>query len=257
MKKMKHLDGKVALVTGASRGIGRSIAKRLAQDGALVAIHFGRNKTAADQTIREIESNGGKAFTVEAELNSISGVKKLIEQLDNELQLRVGTSAIDILVNNAGIGTQGTIEDTTEEAFDEIIAVNIKAPFFLIQQALPRLREQARIINISSAEVRIGLTGSIAYGLSKGALNTMTLPLAKHLGERGITVNTIMPGYTQTDINAKLLDDPEIRNFATDSSVFKRLGKVEDIADAVAFLASSDSRWITGQILDVSGGFLL
>ncbi|MFJ8527540.1 SDR family oxidoreductase [Bacillus sp. NPDC094106] len=254
---MKNLDGKIALVTGASRGIGRAIAKRLAQDGVLVAIHYGRNKTAADQTIREIESNGGKAFLVEAELNSISGVKKLIEQLDNELQTRVGTSVIDILVNNAGIGTQGTIEDTTEEVFDEIIAVNIKAPFFLIQQTLPRLREQGRIINISSAEVRIGLTGSIAYGLSKGALNTMTLPLAKHLGERGITINTIMPGYTKTDINTKLLDDPEIRNFATKSSVFGRLGQVEDIADAVAFLASSDSRWITGQILDVSGGFRL
>ncbi|MFJ8261194.1 SDR family oxidoreductase [Rummeliibacillus sp. NPDC094406] len=254
---MKNLDGKIALVTGASRGIGRAIAKRLAQDGVLVAIHYGRNKTAADQTIREIESNGGKAFLVEAELNSISGVKKLIEQLDNELQTRVGTSVIDILVNNAGIGTQGTIEDTTEEVFDEIIAVNIKAPFFLIQQTLPRLREQGRIINISSAEVRIGLTGSIAYGLSKGALNTMTLPLAKHLGERGITINTIMPGYTKTDINTKLLYDPEIRNFATKSSVFGRIGQVEDIADAVAFLASSDSRWITGQILDVSGGFRL
>lgn len=169
----------------------------------------------------------------------------------------MGTSDIDILVNNAGIGTQGTIENTTEEIFDEILAVNIKAPFFLIQQALPQLREQGRIINISSAEVRLGLTGSIAYGLSKGALNTMTLPLAKHLGERGITVNTIMPGYTKTDINTKLLDDPEIRKFATESSVFNRIGQVEDIADAVAFLASSESRWITGQILDVSGGFRL
>lgn len=254
---MKNLEGKIALVTGASRGIGRAIAKRLAQDGALVAIHFGRNKAAAYQTISEIELNGGKAFSIEAELNSISGVTKLIEQLEQELQKRVGTSNIDILVNNAGIGTQGTIENTTEEIFNEILAVNIKAPFFLIQQALPRLREQGRIINISSAEVRLGLTGSIAYGLSKGALNTMTLPLAKHLGERGITVNTIMPGYTKTDINTKLLDDPEIRKFATESSVFNRIGQVEDIADAVAFLASSESRWITGQILDVSGGFQL
>ncbi|KPN96075.1 SDR family oxidoreductase [Lysinibacillus sp. ZYM-1] len=254
---MKSLEGKIVLVTGASRGIGRAIAKRLAQDGALVAIHFGRNKAAAYQTTSEIESNGGKAFSIEAELNSISGVTKLIEQLEQELQKRVGTSNIDILVNNAGIGTQGTIENTTEEIFDEILAVNIKAPFFLIQQALPRLREQFRIINISSAEVRLGLTGSIAYGLSKGALNTMTLPLAKHLGERGITVNTIMPGYTKTDINTKLLDNPEIRKFATESSVFNRIGQVEDIADAVAFLASSESRWITGQILDVSGGFRL
>ncbi|BCA32252.1 MULTISPECIES: SDR family oxidoreductase [Bacillus] len=254
---MKNLDGKVALVTGASRGIGRAIAMRLANDGALVAIHYGRNKIAADETISEIESNGGKAFLIEADLNLMDGVKKIVEQLKNELQIRVGTSEIDILVNNAGIGTQGTIENTTEEVFDEIMAVNIKAPFFLIQQTLPLLRVEGRVINISSAEVRLGFTGSIAYGLSKGALNTMTLPLAKHLGERGITVNTIMPGYTKTDINAKLLDDSEIRNFATDSSVFGRIGQVEDIADVVAFLASSDSRWVTGQIIDVSGGFCL
>ncbi|EEL70066.1 Short chain dehydrogenase [Bacillus mycoides] len=257
MEKMKNFDGKVALVTGASRGIGRAIAIRLAKDGALVAVHYGRNKTAADETIIEIESNGGKAFLIEAELNSMDGVKKLVEQLKNELQARVGTSEIDILVNNAGIGIQGTIENTTEEIFDEIMAVNIKAPFFLIQQTLPLLRAEGHIINISSAEVRLGFTGSIAYGLSKGALNTMTRPLAKHLGERGITVNTIMPGYTKTDINAKLLDNPEIRNFATSSSVFGRIGQVEDIADAVAFLASSDSRWVTGQVLDVSGGFCL
>lgn len=112
---MKNLDGKVALVTGASRGIGRAIAMRLANDGALVAIHYGRNKQAADETIREIESNEGKAFLIEVDLNSIDGVKKLVEQLKNELQIRVGTSEIDILVNNAGIGTQGTIENTTEE----------------------------------------------------------------------------------------------------------------------------------------------
>ena len=127
---MKNLDGKVALVTGASRGIGRAIAMRLANDGALVAIHYGRNKSAADETICEIESNGGKAFLIEADLKSIDGVKKLVEQLKNELQIRVGTSEVDILVNNAGIGTQGTIENTTEEVFDEIMAVNMKAPFF-------------------------------------------------------------------------------------------------------------------------------
>lgn len=254
---MDKLEGKIALVTGASRGIGRAIAKRLAQDGALVAVHFRRDKDGATKTVSEIESAGGKAFKVEAELNSINGVHQLIEKLDAKLMKRTGSTAIDILVNNAGIGTQGTIEDTTEETFNEIIAVNLKGPFFLIQQALSRLQDEARIINISSAEVRIGLPGSIAYGLSKGALNTMTIPLAKQLGERNITVNTIMPGYTKTDINAHLLKNPDIRNFAIGSSVFKRLGQVEDIADAAAFLASADSRWITGQIIDVSGGFRL
>ncbi|TRZ38003.1 SDR family oxidoreductase [Niallia circulans] len=254
---MKNLTGKIALVTGASRGIGSAIAKRLAEEGALVAVHYGSNKDAANITVKEIVSAGGNAFAIQANLHSLDGVHKLIAQLDEDLHNRTGAAAFDILVNNAGIGTQGTIEDTTENIFDEIIDINLKAPFFLIQQAFPRLREKGRIINISSAEVRIGLTGSICYGLSKGALNTMTLPLAKHLGPRDITVNTIMPGYTKTDINIKLLDDLEIRKFATESSVFNRLGQVEDVADAAAFLASSDSRWITGQILDVSGGFRL
>jgi len=250
-------DSWLGLVTGASRGIGRAIAKRLADDGAIVAVHYGSNQKAADATVKEIIAAGGDAFSIPADLQSLHGVKKLLQQLDEKLLEKTSSVSFDILVNNAGIGTQGTIENTTEEIFDEIIDINIKASFFLIQNATPRLREKGRIINISSAEVRIGLTGSIAYGLSKGALNTMTLPLAKHLGERDITVNTIMPGYTKTDINSKLLDNPEIKKFATESSVFHRLGKVEDIADVVSFLASSDSRWITGQIIDASGGFSL
>lgn len=257
VEHMKNLEGKISLVTGGSRGIGRAIARRLAKDGSLVAVHFGRRKDAADEIVAEIEYNGGKAFAVGAELGSIAGVNTLFEKLDAELLKRTGHTNFDILVNNAGIGTQGTIEETTEETFDEIIAVNLKAPFFIIQQALSRLRDEARIINISSAETRIAVPGSIAYGMTKGALNTLTLPLAKHLGPRGITVNTILPGYTETDINADLLKNPEIRDFAVGLSTFHRIGQVEDIADAAVFLASSDSRWVTAQVIDVSGGLRL
>lgn len=254
---MKKLEGKVALVTGASRGIGSAIAKRLAKDGAMIAVHFGKRKDAADSTIAEIESFGGTAFAVEGDLSSMNGVDTLIHMLDAQLLDRTGQTHFDILVNNAGIGTQGTIEETTEEMFDELISVNIKAPFFLIQKAMPRLRNEGRIINISSVETRIAFPGSIAYGLTKGALNTLTLPLAKHLGTRGITVNTIMPGYTETDINAEILLDPNIRETAIHMSTFNRLGKVEDIADVASFLASSDSRWVTAQIIDASGGVRL
>jgi NAD(P)-dependent dehydrogenase (short-subunit alcohol dehydrogenase family) len=202
---MNNLDEKIALVTGGSRGIGKAIAKRLAKDGALVVVHYGKNKQAADQTVQEIATSGGKAFALGANLNSVTGVECLIEKLDEELLKRKSSKSFDILVNNAGIGTQGTIEESTEDLFDDIMAVNLKAPFFLVQKALSRLRDQSSIINISSIEARIGFPSSIAYGLSKSALNMMTVTLAKHLGERKITVNAIMPGYTKTDINAALL----------------------------------------------------
>ncbi|MFB7816490.1 SDR family oxidoreductase [Paenibacillus chitinolyticus] len=254
---MQNLREKTALVTGASRGIGKAIAKRLAHDGAWVAVHYGRDKKAAEQTVAEITESGGRAFSVQADLGSMMGVERLFEQLDTLTIKHTGSTSLDILVNNAGIGTQGSIETTTEKQFDELIAVNIKAPFFIIQKALPRLRTGGRIVNISSAETRIAFPASIAYGLTKGALNTMTLPLAKQLGERGITVNTILPGYTETDINAEILSDPSVREYAVGMTALGRLGHVSDIADAAAFLASEDSRWVTAQILDVSGGIRL
>ncbi|MGE9752376.1 SDR family oxidoreductase [Bacillus inaquosorum] len=254
---MNNLNEKIAVVTGGSRGIGKAIAKRLAKDGALVAVHYGKNNQAADQTVQEIVTSGGRAFAVQANLNSMAGVEHLIEKLDEELLKHTGSASFDILVNNAGIGTQGTIEEATENQFDCLMAINLKAPFFLVQKALSRLRDESSIINISSIEAKIGFPSSIAYGLSKSALNMMTVILAKHLGKRTITVNAIMPGYTKTDMNAALLEDPNLRNFAIEQSVFKRIGNVEDIANTAAFLASSDSRWVTGQILDVSGGFRL
>ncbi|MRQ29483.1 SDR family NAD(P)-dependent oxidoreductase, partial [Bacillus anthracis] len=183
------LKGKVALVTGASRGIGRAIAKRLANDGALVAIHYGNRKEEAEETVYEIQSNGGSAFSIGANLESLHGVEALYSSLDNELQNRTGSTKFDILINNAGIGPGAFIEETTEQFFDRMVSVNAKAPFFIIQQALSRLRDNSRIINISSAATRISLPDFIAYSMTKGAINTMTFTLAKQLGARGITVN--------------------------------------------------------------------
>lgn len=251
---MKRLEGKIALVTGASRGMGRAIALRLARDGALVAVHYARNEDAANETIREIETIGGQAFGIQAEFGLSSDMKAFFADLDSKMEEITGQTNFDILVNNAGISHMSTIEDVTEEVFDQIMAVNLKSPFFLIQQALHRLRDEGRIINISSLATQNHFPGTITYNLSKAGLNTLTQNLAKQLGCRGITVNALMPGVVETEINSELLKHPEAKKHAAQTSVFKRLGQVEDIADVVAFFASPDSRWITGQLVDTSGG---
>lgn len=250
----KRLEGKVAVVTGASRGIGRGIALRLAAEGALVAVHYGVRGDAAYETVSMIEAAGGTAFAIGANLDSLDGVGRFLEGLDEELTLRLGTSQFDILVNNAGIGTSSPFEETHEEEFDQLIAVNVKAPFFLVQQSLGRLRNGGRIINISSGVTRIAFPHIMAYNLTKGALNTFTLHLAQLLGPRGITVNAVMPGIVDTDINASWLHTPEGRQNAEDMSALGRVGEPADIADVVAFVASPDGRWVTGQMLDATGG---
>ncbi|MFD0693094.1 SDR family oxidoreductase [Paenibacillus sp. GCM10027628] len=251
---MSKLSGKVALVTGASRGIGRAIAQRLAQEGALVGVHYNKNRDAAEAVAREIERNGGSAFTMESDLGSLNGVEALYAAFSKELQERTGGSDFDILVNNAGIAVHGSIETMKESSFDEAMTINVKAPFFLIQQALPRLREEGRIINLSSAVTRIAIPDISAYSMTKGAINTLTTILAKQLGPRGITVNAIQPGFIATDMNAALLENPEARKFGADFSIFGRWGQPDDVADIAAFLASSDGRWVTGQLIDASGG---
>ncbi|WP_134685158.1 SDR family oxidoreductase [Brevibacillus migulae] len=251
---MKRLEGKVAVVTGGSRGIGRGIALRLAEEGALVAVHYGTRRDAAEEVVRTIEERGGRAFAVGAGLDSGVGVAQLIQSLDEVLTSLTGSNQFDVLVNNAGIGTSKTLEETTEKDFDEVFAVNVKAPFFLVQQSLTRIRDNGRIINISSGVTRIAYPHIMAYNLTKGAINTFTLHLAKLLGPRGITVNAVLPGIVDTDVNASWLNTTEARQYASDMSTFGRIGEASDIADVVAFLASPDARWVTAQLLDATGG---
>lgn len=251
---MKRLEGRIAVVTGASRGIGRGIALRLAAEGALVAVHYGTRRDAAEETISAIEAVGGSAFAVGAELDSLGGIDQLLQSLDEELIRRTGSIQFDILVNNAGIGTSSSFEETREEDFDLLFAVNVKAPFFLVQQSLGRLRDGGRIINISSGVTRIAYPHIMTYNLTKGALNTFTLHLAQLLGPRGITVNAVMPGIVDTDVNASWLHTPDGRKFAVEMSALGRIGEPSDIADIVAFAASPDGRWITGQMIDATGG---
>jgi 3-oxoacyl-[acyl-carrier protein] reductase len=244
---MGAFTGKTALVTGASRGIGRAIAERLGRDGARVAVHYGSSEAAAKETVAAIEAAGGEAFALRARLGEPGDAAALWTAFDAHAE------GLDILVNNAGIVLSAEIADVGEEAYDEIFAVNVKAPFFLTQQGLSRLRDGGRIINISSAATRIAMPGIVAYSATKGAVDAMTLTLAQGLAARGVTVNAVSPGVVETDINP-WLDDADAKAMAAGWSALSRLGQPADIADVVAFVASDDARWVTGQVIDATGG---
>jgi len=247
------LQGKTALVTGASRGIGRAIAQRLAVDGAMIAIHYGGNDAAANETLKAIEQAGGQAFLVKAELGANGDIETLFSKLEKGLTGR----QLDILVNNAAIAPQIGLDQTTPEEFDRIFAINVRAPFFITQRALTLMTDGGRIINISSG-VTWFATPATVYSMTKGALNVLSRSLANSLGSRNITVNTISPGITDTDMNPSIRDkDVKAVERVTRMTALGRAGRPADIADAVAFLASDDGRWITGQTLEVNGGLFL
>ncbi|MEU1624201.1 SDR family oxidoreductase [Streptomyces sp. NPDC020096] len=256
---MTKLSGRNALVTGASRGIGRAIAQRLAGEGALVAVHYGHDGNAAQETVDSIVKDGGRAFAVGADLASVDGVDTLVAGLGSGLRAHAGGAQLDILVNNAAVtGSRGRFADETPEPFDRLFAVNVRAPYFLVQKLLPTLRDGGRIINIGSAVTRIALADELAYAMTKGAMETFTRTLANEVGPRRITVNTVSPGPTETDRTAAFLRaTPEVEAMVISGQALPWIGQPQDIADPVAFLASDDGRWVTGQVLDASGGTYL
>jgi 3-oxoacyl-[acyl-carrier protein] reductase len=249
-----NLKGKVAVVTGASRGIGRAIALRLARDGALVCVNYRINSEAAKAVVEEIESAGGEAFAIQADVGSVEQLGRFFQTLDSELNTRRGDRRFDILVNNAGVAVIGPTATATEAEFDRVFATNVKGPFFTTQHAIPRLRDGGRVVNLSSGLSRRPLPQYSAYAMTKGAINTFTIALAAELGSRGITVNTLAPGLTATEMNAETRAKPNAERAYSSMTALGRIGKVEDIADAVALLASPDSGWVTGQYVEASGG---
>lgn len=249
---MSTLTNKTALVTGASRGIGRAIALRLAADGALVAVHYGRSADEAEQAVRSIIDAGGRAFAVQGDVRTLAGVDALFSSLDAGLAAQ-GADGLDILVNNAGVAVFEGLAETTEATFDELFDVNVKGLYFVTQRALPRLREHGRIINLSSVVARTSFPGIPAYAATKGAVDTLTVHLAAELGQRQITVNAVAPGAIDTDMSAWLRSDEGAAN-AHAIQAIKRIGQPEDIAAAVAFLARPDAGWVTGQIIEAGGG---
>ncbi|WP_433331719.1 SDR family NAD(P)-dependent oxidoreductase [Spirillospora sp. CA-294931] len=247
------MNGKTALVTGGSRGLGRAIARRLAADGAEVCVHYSASRDAALDTVAAIEKDGGTAFAVRAEFGTEGDIAALMAGLEGR--------ELDILVNNAACGnletlTTGSIENLTPAQFDEVFAINVRAPFFLVQSVLPLLRDGGRIITISSAAARVAVPSQIGYAMTKGALEVMSRTLANALGRRGITVNTVAPGATDTGIN-DILHTPEVRDSLVAMTALGRIGTPEEVANAVAFLASDEARWITGNLIDATGGLHL
>lgn len=250
------LSSKAALITGSSRGIGRAAALAFAKEGAaLIGVHYANNADAAHATLREIEALGSKAIAIKADLSrGKEATDSIWEQFRTAAVAITGEPRLDILVNNAGIAPAISLAQTSESAFNEVLAVNFKAPFFLIQAVAEHIRDNGRIINVSTGFTRVAAPTHPAYAASKGAIETLTLALAPEFGPRGITVNTVMPGVTETDMNAAWIKLPEARAGAEAMSVFSRVGQPADVADVIAFLASNEARWITGQVIDATGG---
>jgi len=242
-----RLDGKVALVTGASRGIGRAIAVRLGQDGAAVVVNYSGNHEAARETVAAVEAASGRAVAVQGDVGKLGDIQRLFDSAFEHF------GKLDILVNNAGIMFNKPLADVTEEEFDRIFAVNVKGTFFSCQQAVKRMADGGRIINFSSSTTAMMLPTYGTYVATKGAVEQLSHILAKELGPRGITVNVVSPGPTDTELFGQGKTEQDKQRFAQ-LAALGRLGQPEDIADVVALLVSDDANWITGQNIRANGG---
>ncbi|MCB2059739.1 MAG: SDR family oxidoreductase [Novosphingobium sp.] len=237
----KPLAGKVALVTGAGRGIGREIALRLARDGASVIAHYAHSKAGAEQTVADIEAMGGTAVAYQADIAKRPDVIALFEQIDRN------PGRIDIVVNNSGVSSGGLLADLTDDDVETIVGINMLGPLYIASEAAKRLPEGGRIINFSSSVAKFPLAGAGLYSAAKKAVESFTESWARELGARGITVNTVIPGATSPGM---IDGSPEYYDFFAGASPFKRIGKAEEIAAVVAFLASPEASWVTaGSIL--------
>src|SRR6204780_876135 len=245
---MAQLTNKIALVTGASRGIGQAAARSLAQDGARVLVHFGRGRKEAESLVSEIRGAGGYAEAVAADLAAADGAHVLAEKVR-----KIVDGKLDILVANAGISKSAPIEGLTVEDFDRLFAVNVRAPYFLVQQLLPVLQDGSNVIFVSSLGARSAVGTLAAYSATKGAVDTLVKHFAAALGPRGIRVNAVAPGVVDTDMSNFTKTDAG-REVTLAMQALKRMAEPDDIAPVVAFLASDDARWITGDCIRVDGG---
>jgi len=245
---MSNLSGKTALVTGASRGIGRASALALAKAGAQVLVHYGSGEKEAAAVVAEIRKAGGKAEKIAADLRAPDGPHALATRV----RAIVG-DRLDILVANAGIAKAGAIEETTVEDFDDLFAVSVRAPYFLVQQLLPALCKGSSVVLLSSLAAHASVGTLSAYAATKGAIDTLVKHFASALGERGIRVNAVAPGVVPTDMSSFAKTDAG-RDFTLGIQALKRMAQPDDIGAAVAFLASDEARWITGDTLRVDGG---
>ncbi len=241
------LDGKVAIVTGASRGIGRAVAERLGGDGARVVVNYVHNAGKAQEVVEAIEAAGSQAFAVRADVGRLEDVRRLFQTAEERF------GGVDLVVNNASVSVFKPHAEVSEEEFDRVFALIARGTFFALQEAAKRLRDGGRIVNISSGGTVTGGPGAGLYLGAKAAVEQFSLALAKELGPRAITVNAVLPGLTDTD---GMIMPPEAVEQAVNMTPLGRLGQPEDVADVVAFLAGEDGRWMTGQLVRAGGGLM-
>lgn len=245
------LKNQVAVVTGAGRGIGRAIAKKLAAQGALVIINYNGSKERAEEVRTEITESGGQAETVQCDVSDYAACEEMFRQIAKKY------GRIDILVNNAGITQDGLLIGMSEEAFDKVIATNLKGTFHCVRFVARQMLKQrsGRIINISSVSGILGNAGQANYSASKAGVIGLTKSVARELAGKGITVNAVAPGFINTEMTEVLSD--KVKELAVAQIPLKRFGEPEEIAEAVAFLASENAGYITGQVLSVDGGMAM
>lgn len=245
---MEKLKGKVIIITGSSRGIGSTIAKTLAKNGAKVVVNFSGSKETALNVVNEIIQSGGQAIAIQADVSKSEDVKRLFQKTIEKFK------KVDVLINNAGIAIYKLIKETTDEDFERIFDINVKGVFNTMREASTLLADNGRIINFSSSVTRLMLPTYGTYSATKSAVEQLTRVFAKEVGVKGITVNSISPGPVNTELFKQGKNEEVIKRLAS-MSAFNRIGEPEDIAKIVLFLVDDDSKWITGQNIGVNGGF--
>jgi NAD(P)-dependent dehydrogenase (short-subunit alcohol dehydrogenase family) len=252
---MTKSQAKIALVTGSSRGLGKSTALSLAKTGVDVIVTYHSNAAEATKVVAEIESLGAKAIALQLDTSNTKTFDSFGLQVQQSLQSIWQTEHIDFLVNNAGTGVYASFADTTEDGFDTLMNIHVKGVFFLTQKLLPLINDGGRIVNISSGLTRIILPGYAAYASMKGAIETLTLYMAKELGSRQIAVNVVAPGAIETDFGGGAVrDNPELNQYLASQTALGRVGLPDDIGGAIASLLSQDNKWVNAQRIEVSGG---
>jgi NAD(P)-dependent dehydrogenase (short-subunit alcohol dehydrogenase family) len=246
---------KIALVTGSSRGLGKSTALNLAKKGVDVIVTYHTNAAEATNVVTEIESLGVKAVAIQLDSSSVKTFDVFVAQVKQSLQDKWQTEHFDFLVNNAGTGLSATFAETTEDEFDRMMNIHLKGVFFLTQKLLPLINDGGRIVNVSTGTTRIILPGYSAYASMKGAIETLTLYMAKELGSRKIAVNVVAPGAIETDFRGGAVrDNPEMNKYIASLTALGRVGLPDDIGGAIASLLSEDNQWVNAQRIEISGG---
>lgn len=252
------VQNKIVLVTGGSRGLGKNMAINLAKKGLDVVLTYKSSKISALAVVKEIEALGSKAAALQLNVDDCKNFDSFFMSLNDTLKDVFNAVKLDFLVNNAGIGINESLKNTTEDQFNEMVNIHFKAPFFLTQKILPYLNNEGGIVNVSTGLTRFTLPGYAAYAASKGAVEVLSLYLAKELGENKIRVNTVAPGAIETDFDGGVVrDNKDMNDFIGSQTALGRVGVANDIGGVVAFLCTDDAKWINAQRIEVSGGQMI